>query len=164
VNFHWLAQRQTPCTGIAGAIQDFTGGPSDQSFTDDVVNNFVETSNFGVDNLVDSLADTDLANAPYVPNPGLGTAVSAVGAGTVTSAWCGVTPIQAVGQAVNAHNSSVRLPGLIGFRTPLQLFGTASVSWLVCTVALKRIYDSGLLVGSTLRTAANRAAAAGCGK
>jgi hypothetical protein len=139
-----LAQSQ-PCTGVAGAIQDFTGGASDQSFTDDVVNNFVDTKN--------SAASSALELAS-----------SLGGGGTAAAGYYGTTPLKVVGLAIAGYNDAVRIPGLLGSATPLQLFGTAAATWAVNSVLIKGIYNAGVLAGSIARTAANRAATAACSK
>lgn len=137
--------QQQPCTGLAGAIVDLTGGESNQSFVDDVVNNFVDTN--------DSIASTATK-----------TGLSLVGGGTAAAAYYGTTPFQAIGLAWSAYNSSVRIPGLIGSATPLQLFSTAAATWAINSVLIKGSYDAGVLAGSILRTGANRLATATCGR
>jgi hypothetical protein len=138
-------QPRQPCSGVAGAIQDFTGGESNQSFVDDVANNFVDTN--------DSLAST-------LTKAGL----SVAGGGTAAAGYYGTTPGQAIGLAWSSYNSAVRIPGLIGSATPLQLVSTAAATWAINSVLIKGSYDAGVLAGSVLRTAANRAAAATCSK
>ena len=118
--------QQQPCTGLAGAIVDLTGGESNQSFVDDVVNNFVDTN--------DSIASTATK-----------TGLSLVGGGTAAAAYYGTTPFQAIGLAWSAYNSSVRIPGLIGSATPLQLFSTAAATWAINSVLIKGSYDAGVL-------------------
>lgn len=88
--------------------------------------------------------------------------LSVAGGGTTAAAWGGVTPLQATVQAWRGHHDLVRVPGMVGVRTPLQWVGTAGASWLVNTVLIKGVYNAGLLVGSISRTAINRAAAAAC--
>jgi hypothetical protein len=129
----------------AGNILDFTGGDSNQSFVDDVVNNFVDTN--------DSLGST-------LTKAGL----SLAGGGTAAAGYYGTTPGQAIGLAWSTYNSAVRIPGLIGSATPLQLVSTAAATWAINSVLIKGSYDAGVLIGSILRTAANRAAAAACSK
>lgn len=138
-------QQEQPCTGIAGDILDFTGGDGNQSFVDDVVNNFVDTN--------DSLAST-------LTKGGL----SLAGGGTAAAGYYGTTPGRAIGLAWPAYDSTVRIPGLIGSATPLQLVSTAAAAWAINSVLIKGSYDAGVLMGSILRTAANRVAAAACSK
>ena len=139
------AQPPTPCTGFAGNILDFTGGNSNQSFVDDVVNNFVDTN--------DSVASTLTK-----------TALSLAGGGTAAAGYYGTTPLQAANMAWSAYNSAVRIPGLIGSATPLQLVSTAAATWAINSVLIKGSYDAGVLFGSILRTGANRVAAWSCSK
>jgi hypothetical protein len=140
-----VAAQQTPCTGLAGGILDFTGGNSNQSFVDDVVNNFVDTN--------DSVASTLTK-----------TALSLAGGGTAAAGYYGTTPLQAANMAWSAYNSAVRIPGLIGSATPLQLVSTAAATWAINSVLIKGSYDAGVLFGSILRTGANRVAAWSCSK
>lgn len=133
-----------PCTGVAGAIQGFTGGASNQSFTDDVVNNFVDTKDSGLNTLLE-------------------TGWSLAGGSTVAGAWGGVTPLQAAAAAWTTYNSPISIPGLIGFRTVPQLLFTTGVTWATNTLLIKGVYNSGVLAGSILRTGVNRLAWATCG-
>lgn len=143
----WLQQskppQKTPCDGVAGAVQDFTGGQSNQSFIDDTVNNFVDTKGSGFNTVLEGGA-------------------SMFGGGTVAGAWGGVTPLQAAAAAWATYQSDVSIPGLIGFRTVPQLLFTTGVTWATNALLIKGMYNSGVLVGSVLRTAANRAASAVC--
>ena len=123
---------------------DFTGGQSNQSFLDDTLDNFVNTKDAG---LLNTLFETGS---------------SVAGGATVARSWGGVTPLQAVSAVWAASRSNVSIPGLIGFRTLPQLAFTASVTWATNTVLLKGMYNSGVLVGSALRTGANRIAASLC--
>lgn len=36
-------QPEPPCKGFLGAVQDFTGGESNQAWYDDVADNFIDT-------------------------------------------------------------------------------------------------------------------------
>ena len=135
--------QKPPCDGIAGAVQDFTGGQSNQSVVDDVVNNFVDTKGSGFNTVLEGGA-------------------SMFGGGTVAGAWGGVTPLQAAAAAWATYQSDVSIPGLIGFRTVPQLLFTTGVTWATNALLIKGMYNSGVLVGSVLRTAANRAASAVC--
>jgi hypothetical protein len=106
------------------------------------------------------------ASAPHAANVSVSTAAETaltVGGGATTAAsWGGVTPAQAIGQAWNAYNAAVRIPGQIGIRTPLQLIGTAGASWLWNSILIKGAYNAGVLAGSIIRTGVNRAATAVC--
>ena len=137
-------QGKPPCTGVAGAIQDFTGGQSNQSFVDDVVNNFVDTKDSGLNKLLE-------------------TGSTMAGGGTVAGAWGGVTPLQAAVAAWKTYNSPVSIPGLIGFRTVPQILFTTGVTWATNTLLIKGVYNSGVLTGSILRTGVNRLASTTCG-
>lgn len=46
-------RQKTPCDGVAGAVQDFTGGQSNQSFIGDTVNNFVDTKGSGFNTVLE---------------------------------------------------------------------------------------------------------------
>lgn len=142
-----LPQKNQPCTGVGGDIQDFTGGESNRSFVEDVVNNFVDTKNYGIDNFADNTFGTDLANTPYVPNPGLGTAAGAATGGRVAATWGGVTPVQALGAAWATYRSTVSIPGLIGFRTVPQLLFTTGVTWATSALLIKGAYNAEVLTG-----------------
>jgi hypothetical protein len=50
--------QKTPCDGVAGAVQDFTGGQSTQSFVDDVINDFVDTKGSGFNMVLEGGADS----------------------------------------------------------------------------------------------------------
>jgi hypothetical protein len=102
-------QQKQPCTGVAGDIVDFTGGDSNQSFVDEVVDNFVDTN--------DSLAST-------LTKAGLSLAGGRMAAG----GYYGTTPGQAIVQAWSAYNSTISIPGLVGSKTPLQLVSTAAAT------------------------------------
>ncbi|MFL6605692.1 MAG: hypothetical protein ACJ8R9_30795 [Steroidobacteraceae bacterium] len=134
-----------PCSGFAGDILDFTGGDSNQSFVDDVVDNFVDTK--------DSFGNTLFENG-----------ASIWGGGKFAATYYGTTPMRALGLAVAGYRSAVRIPGLLGSATPLQLAGTAAATWAINAVLIKGTYNAGVLIGSVLRTAANRAAAAACSR
>jgi hypothetical protein len=59
----------------------------------------------------------------------------------------GRTPLQAASQAWSAYNSAVRIPGLIGSATPLQLVSTAAATWAINSVVIKGSHDAGVLFG-----------------
>jgi hypothetical protein len=136
---------ELPCTGFLGAVQDFTGGESDQAWYDDVADNFVDTK------------DTVVSSA-------LSTGLSMAGASTTAKSWGGVTLLQLGRQAWNANYGPVRTPGLWSFRTPTAALGTAAASWVVNAVLIKGAYNSGVLAGSLIRTGVNRAAGAMCAR
>lgn len=97
---------------------------------------------------------------------GLNTALEAgssmFGGGIVAQSWGGVTPLQAAGAAWATYQSDMSIPGLVGFRTVPQLLFTTGVTWATNVLLIKGVYNSGVLVGSVLRTAANRAASGVC--
>jgi hypothetical protein len=120
------------------------GGDSNQSFLDDVVDNFVDVKDSGWSTLAE-----------------LGS--SWAGGGTVAASWGGVTPLNAARQWWQAYSAAVRIPGLIGFRSAQQLAFTAGVTWATNAVLLKGAYNAGVLAGSIFRTSANRLIRASCG-
>jgi RHS repeat-associated protein len=148
-------KKEDTCSDAAQAIIDLTGGTSDRSFVDDVVDNFVDTTDFGIQDLLG--ADVPL------PNPGLDSAISGAAGGFAARQYGGVTPFGAVGQWWAASHSAIRTPGLIGFRTLPSLAVTAGATWAINALLLQGTYDAGVLIGSIVRTTANRAAAAACG-
>lgn len=93
---------------------------------------------------------------------GLDTPVSMVSAPFVASTWGGVTPGQALSQAVAASRAAVRIPGQIGIRSPLQLIGTAGASWVWNAIVAKGAYRVGAFAGSMLRAGVNQAATSAC--
>jgi RHS repeat-associated protein len=133
---------QQPCSGIAGGIQDFTGGASNQSFLDDVVNNFVDTK--------DTLANTVIESG-----------ASLIGGGTAANAYGGLTAGALAVQAWKDYQSPFNMTG-IGFRTYSSAFATAGATWAINSVLIKGSYNAGVLAGSVLRTAINRTASATC--
>jgi hypothetical protein len=141
-----LAQRQklppSPCSGIPADIQDCTGGASDQSFLDDVASNFVDTKDTLANNVIE-------------------TGASLVGGGTAANAYGGLTAGALVAQAWRDYQSPFNMTG-IGFRTYGSAFATAGASWAINSVLIKGSYNAGVLAGSVLRTAINRAASATC--
>jgi RHS repeat-associated protein len=144
-------EQKPPCAAWAQAVQDFTGGDTNQDWWSDAKSNYNETMNFDV-----------LSVSGH--GVGLDTPVSMAAAPYVASTWGGVTPGPAVSQAVAATRAAVRIPGLIGFRTPLQLVGTAGASWLWNALVAKGAYRGGVFAGSMLRAAVNQAATMACTK
>jgi hypothetical protein len=138
-------QPEPPCTGFLGAVQDFTGGESNQAWYDDVADNFIDTK--------DTVASSVLS-----------TGLSMAGASTTAKSWGGVTLLQLGQQAWNANYGPVRTPGLWSFRAPTAAVGTAAASWVVNAVLIKGAYNSGVLTGSLIRTGVNRAAGAMCAR
>jgi RHS repeat-associated protein len=121
---------------VATAISDSTGGCSGNSFNDDVVNNFVDVE----DNTSLLKAGTSLA---------LG--------GQFAKQYGGLTFGSAVIGLVREARSGFAVTG-IGSRTFLQAAATAGATWAANSVLIKGSYDAGVLLGSVLRTAINRAA------
>ncbi len=152
------ATESQACSGVAGAIQDFTGGRSVQSFANDVADNFMATKY----TTINDLGASALNVANVSPSKVAETVLTAAGAATTAASWGGITPAQAIGQAWNTYNAAVRVSGLIGIRTPPQLVATAGASWLWNVFLIKGAYNSGVLVGSLLRTGANRLATTAC--
>jgi RHS repeat-associated protein len=128
-------------TGLSFAsdVSDATGGCSSNSFVDDVVNNFVDVQE-----------STSLLKA--------GTAL-ALG-GQVAKQYGGLTFGGAAMGLVKEMRSGFTVTG-IGSRTFLQAAATSSFTWAANSVLIKGSFDAGVLAGSVLRTAANRAASSG---
>jgi RHS repeat-associated protein len=142
---------QKPCGDWVRAVQDFTGGETEGSLWDDLKSNYGETMNFDIANV-----------AGY--GVGLDSPIAMGTAPFVAQTWGGITPGQAVSQAIAASRAAVRVPGLIGIRTPLALFGTAAVSWAWNAVVAMTAYRAGVAVGSAVRAGANHAATLACAK
>jgi RHS repeat-associated protein len=148
--------KTTPCTGVGGAIQDFTGGQSNQSALDDIVDNYVETKSFGVDNIVDNIFGTHIAgDVPQIANPGVQTAIMlGGGSGVVAQAWGGQTLFQATSLAVRGASLGLNVPYA-------ALAATGGVTFALGYL-VKGTYSAGILAGSTIRTGANRLTSALC--
>jgi RHS repeat-associated protein len=125
-------------TGLsfASAVSDATGGCSSNSFADDVVNNFVDVQD-----------STSLLKA--------GTSL-ALG-GQFAKQYGGLTFGGAAMGLVKEMRSGFTVTG-IGSRTFVQAAATSAATWAVNSVLIKGSYDAGVLAGSVLRTAINRAA------
>jgi hypothetical protein len=152
-------EQQQPCSAFASAVLDFTGGKSNQNIIDDVVDNFVTTKETSVSDLIagtPGLLDFDLSTVPEW-------GISLYYGGKLAGVWGGVTPFQGLHAAIQSRGAAVRIPGAIGFRTPLSLATTAGVTWASNAFLLTGVYNAGVLTGSTIRTGVNRAAAATCG-
>lgn len=151
-----LLPQTTPCTGVGGAIQDFTGGQSNQSALDDIVDNYVDTKSFGIDNVVDNTFGTHIAgNVPQIANPGVQTAVMlGGGAGVVARTWGGQTLFQATSLAVRGAS--------LGLNVPYAALATTGGVTFALGYLVKGTYSAGILAGSIIRTGANRVASALC--
>jgi hypothetical protein len=136
--------KQPPCTGIAGGIVDLTGGESGQSFVDDVVNNFVDVKDNGASTVAEVGA-------------------SLLGGGTAANAYGGLTAGALAAQAWKDYRGPFTMTG-IGFRSFSSAFATAGATWAFNSVLIKGMYNSGVLVGSVLRTGINRVASATCNR
>jgi RHS repeat-associated protein len=121
---------------VATAMSDATGGCSSNSFTDDVVNNFVDVQD-----------STSLLKA--------GTSLALGGA--FAKQYGGLTFGGAAMGLVKEMRSGFTVTG-IGSRTFLQAAATSGATWAVNSILIKGSYDAGVLAGSVLRTALNRAA------
>jgi RHS repeat-associated protein len=161
---------QGDCSSIPAAVRDLTGGESGQPWYDDVADNFVNTKDLVTEGAKDTaLAAVDSVRNWSAPLPGQVVGAFATGAMAATSSaataqWGGVTPVQALRQAAAASRASIRIPGMIGIRTPVQLGATAGVSWLSGAALVNGIWNAGVLAGSLARTGINRAAAWACKK
>jgi RHS repeat-associated protein len=138
-------QPKPPCTGLSGAVQDATGGESNQTWYADVADNFVGATDTGASAL-------------------LSTGLSIAGASTTANSWGGITVMQLGHQAWDSRYGAIRTPGLIGARSVPSAFMTAGASWVVNAVLIKGAYNSGVLVGSLIRTGMNRAAGGACAR
>lgn len=86
-------QDEKPCSDITRTIQDYTGGESNQSFVDDVVDNFV--------NVKDTAASTVL-----------GAGASIVGGGTASKAYAGLLAGSIIRTGINrAATAACGRPG-----------------------------------------------------
>ena len=121
---------------FASDVSDATGGFSSNSVADDVVNNFVDVQD-----------STSLLKA--------GTSL-ALG-GQFAKQYGGLTFGGAAMGLVKEMRSGFTVTG-IGSRTFLQAAATSGATWAVNSVLIKGSYDAGVLAGSVLRTAINRAA------
>lgn len=121
---------------FASDVSDATGGCSSNSVVDDVVNSF--------NNVQDS---TSLLKS--------GTSLALGGA--VARQYGGLTFGGAAMGLVNELRSGYTVTG-IGSRTFAQAAGTAGATWAINSVLIKGSFDAGVLAGSILRTAINRAA------
>jgi RHS repeat-associated protein len=121
---------------FASDVSDATGGCSNNSFVDDVVNNFVDVQD-----------STSLLKG--------GTSL-ALG-GQFAKQYGGLTFGGAAMGLVKEMRSGFTVTG-IGSRTFLQAAVTSGATWAVNSVLIKGSFDAGVLAGSILRTAANRAA------
>jgi RHS repeat-associated protein len=119
-----------------GDVRDATGGCSNQSAVDDVVENF--------NNVQDSTSLLKTA-------AGLGLG------GAVASKYGGLTTMGVAKQALSEYRTGIAITGLAG-RTFAQAAATAGATWAINGVLIKGTFDAGVLVGSVLRTAVNRAA------
>lgn len=131
---------------VATGVSDATGGCSNNSFVDDVVDNFVNVQDH-----------TSLVK--------MGT--SAALGGMVAKQYGGLTFGGALVGLVKELRSGFVVTG-IGSRTFTQAAATAGATWAVNSALIKGSFDAGVLAGSIARTAANRAAnaagACGCQK
>ena len=121
---------------FASAVSDATGGCSSNSFADDVVNNFVDVQD-----------STSLLKA--------GTSLALGGA--FAKQYGGLTFGGAAMGLIKEMRSGYTVTG-IGSRTFLQAAATSGATWAANSVLIKGSYDAGVLAGSVLRTAVNRAA------
>ncbi|MCW5571685.1 MAG: RHS repeat-associated core domain-containing protein [Steroidobacteraceae bacterium] len=143
-----------PCTGMAGAVQDFTGGDNGLGWgewLDSTKSNYSDTMDFDVVSIGDH-------------GVGLDTPIATGTAPFVAKTWGGVTPGQAFSQVVAAARATIKTPGLIGFRTPLQLTATVGASWAWNAVVANVSYRVGVGAGSALRAGVNQLATYACSK
>lgn len=121
---------------VAMAVSAATGGCSSNSFSGDVVGNFVKVQE-----------DTSL----------LKTGTSLALGGAFAKQYGGLTFGGAAIGLVKEMRSGFTVTG-IGSRTFSQAAATAGATWAANTVLIKGSYDAGVLAGSILRTGINRAA------
>ncbi len=121
-------------------VRDATGGCSENSFKDDVVNNFVDVQN------QTSLGKTGLSL-------GLG--------GAFAKQYGGLTALGAASAVLRDSRAGFAITG-IGSRTFAQAAVTGGVTWAVNGVLIKGSFDAGTLAGSAVRTGVNRLASSGC--
>jgi len=143
-----------PCNGLAGAVQEFTGGDNGLGWGewwDSTASNYSDTIDFNVMSIGDY-------------GVGLDTPIAMGAAPFVAQTWGGVTPGQALSQIVAAARATIQTPGLIGFRTPLQLTATVGASWLWNAAVAKGSYRVGVGAGSGLRAGVNQLVTYACSK
>lgn len=121
---------------VAGAVSVATGGCRSNSFSDDVVNNFVDVQD-----------QTSL----------LKTGVSLGLGGAFAKQYGGLTALGAAANMLRDSRAGFVITG-VGSRTFLQAAATGAATWAVNGVLIKGAFDAGVLAGSILRTALNRAA------
>lgn len=120
--------------------RDATGGCSSNSFTDDVVDNFVDVQD------KTSLGRTALSF-------GLG--------GVFAKQYGGLTALGVVADMLRDSRAGFAISG-IGSRTFSQAAATAGATWAINGVLIKGAFDSGVLTGSMLRTGVNRLTSSSC--
>jgi len=123
---------------VTGAISDATGGCSSNSFTDDVVSNFV---------------DVEDQTSP------LKTGMSLTLGGAFAKQYGGLTALGAATNILRDYRAGYAIT-MVGSRTFMQAAATGAATWAVNGVLIKGSYDAGVLTGSILRTGINRAASA----
>lgn len=122
--------------GFASVVSEATGGCSSNSFAQDVLNNF--------ENVQESTSRLE-------------TVVSLAMGGPIAKQYGGLTAGGAVWGLYKEMKSGFTVTG-IGSRTFVQAASTTAVSWAANAVILKFSFDAGVMAGSILRTAVNRAA------
>lgn len=123
---------------FASAVVVATGGCSRNSFADDVMNNFVEVQD-----------RTSLAKV----------GISLAFGGAFAKRYGGLTVLGAIADVLRDSRAGFAITGL-GSRTFLQAAATGAATWAINGILIKGIFDAGVLAGSVLRTAINRAASA----
>lgn len=121
-------------------VRDATGGCSDNSFKDDVVNNFVDVQD------QTSLGKTGLSL-------GLG--------GAFAKQYGGLTALGAATAVLRDSRAGFAITG-IGSRTFAQAAATAAGTWAINGVLIKGSFDAGTLAGSVVRTGVNRLTSSSC--
>ena len=122
----------------ASDVSDATGGCSNNSFADDVVNNFV-----------------DVQDQTSVAKTGMSLALG----GTFAKQYGGLTALGAAADMLRDSRAGFTITG-VGSRTFLQAAATGAATWAINGVLIKGSFDAGVMAGSVLRTAINRAASA----
>jgi len=122
-------------------VRDATGGCSNNTFANDVLNNFVDVQD---------------RTSPVKTGLSLGLG------GAFAQQYGGLTAFGAVAAAWRDSRAGFTITG-IGSRTFLQAAATAGGTWAINFVLIKGSFDAGVLAGSVLRTGVNRLASTECG-
>jgi RHS repeat-associated protein len=123
-------------------INQATGGCSDDTFMNDVLNNYIETQN-SIPSIVKASASFGLA-------------------GKTAGTYGGLTPIGAISGYISDPKTGSSITPGIGSRTYPQVAGTVAATSVANFVILQGMFSSGVLIGSILRSSINRGTSGSC--